>query len=155
MEPWLRLGQCSEFALLIAFLGLSKGLLGVPQQHLSRRAPSSRCWCRPMCGIDATQPHRHQGEPAPRLVLRRGYTAWCLQDKWRRPGFKWLPQVQAMPRRDRRPARNRQPEKWRVFVLVDRNNHFAVLHPAKCWMAPEIPTAMYRSGATILPVCPT
>ena len=43
----LRLGQCSEFALLIAFLGLSKGLLGVPP-HLSRRAPLSRYWCRPM-----------------------------------------------------------------------------------------------------------
>ena len=27
--------------------------------------------------------------------------------------------------------------------------------PAKCWMAPEIPTATYNSGATILPVCPT
>uniref|UniRef100_A0A6B0UYC6 Putative secreted protein n=1 Tax=Ixodes ricinus TaxID=34613 RepID=A0A6B0UYC6_IXORI len=27
--------------------------------------------------------------------------------------------------------------------------------PARCWMAPEIPTATYSSGATILPVCPT
>src|SRR6185436_12291703 len=27
--------------------------------------------------------------------------------------------------------------------------------PARCWMAPEMPTAMYSSGATILPVCPT
>ncbi|KAH3667176.1 hypothetical protein OGAPHI_002825 [Ogataea philodendri] len=27
--------------------------------------------------------------------------------------------------------------------------------PARCWMAPEIPTAMYKSGATTLPVCPT
>src|SRR5574342_298867 len=27
--------------------------------------------------------------------------------------------------------------------------------PARCWMAPEIPTAMYSSGATTLPVCPT
>ncbi len=27
--------------------------------------------------------------------------------------------------------------------------------PAKCWIAPEIPTAIYRSGATILPVWPT
>ena len=26
--------------------------------------------------------------------------------------------------------------------------------PARCWIAPEMPTAMYRSGATILPVCP-
>ena len=24
--------------------------------------------------------------------------------------------------------------------------------PAKCWIAPEMPTAMYRSGATTLPV---
>ena len=30
----LRLGQCSEFALLIAFLGLSKGLLGGPAATL-------------------------------------------------------------------------------------------------------------------------
>ena len=30
----LRLGQCSEFALLIAFLGLSKGLLGAPAATL-------------------------------------------------------------------------------------------------------------------------
>ena len=27
--------------------------------------------------------------------------------------------------------------------------------PAKCWIAPEMATAMYSSGATILPVCPT
>src|SRR5258705_232361 len=27
--------------------------------------------------------------------------------------------------------------------------------PARCWIAPEMPTAMYKSGATILPVCPT
>ncbi|KAG0956967.1 hypothetical protein G6F31_012550 [Rhizopus arrhizus] len=27
--------------------------------------------------------------------------------------------------------------------------------PARCWMAPEIPTATYSAGATILPVCPT
>ena len=27
--------------------------------------------------------------------------------------------------------------------------------PAKCWTAPEIPTAIYNSGATTLPVCPT
>lgn len=30
----LRLGQCSEFALLIAFLGLSKGVLSVPAATL-------------------------------------------------------------------------------------------------------------------------
>ncbi|MNR05204.1 hypothetical protein D3C85_1212180 [compost metagenome] len=27
--------------------------------------------------------------------------------------------------------------------------------PARCWIAPEMPTAMYSCGATILPVCPT
>ncbi|MCY1298819.1 hypothetical protein D9M68_774760 [compost metagenome] len=27
--------------------------------------------------------------------------------------------------------------------------------PARCWMAPEMPTAMYSCGATILPVWPT
>src|SRR2546425_1159779 len=27
--------------------------------------------------------------------------------------------------------------------------------PARCWIAPEMPTAMYSSGATIFPVCPT
>lgn len=27
--------------------------------------------------------------------------------------------------------------------------------PAKCWIAPEMPTAIYRSGATTLPVYPT
>src|SRR5512135_3568644 len=27
--------------------------------------------------------------------------------------------------------------------------------PARCWIAPEMPTATYRSGATILPVWPT
>ena len=31
----------------------------------------------------------------------------------------------------------------------------AAFIPAKCWIAPDIPTAMYRSGATILPVWPT
>lgn len=29
------------------------------------------------------------------------------------------------------------------------------LIPAKCWMAPEIPNAIYNSGATIFPVWPT
>ena len=29
------------------------------------------------------------------------------------------------------------------------------LTPAKCWIAPEIPIAMYRFGATGFPVCPT
>ena len=32
---------------------------------------------------------------------------------------------------------------------------FAVCMPARCWMAPEIPNAMYRSGATVLPDMPT
>merc|ERR1719245_2823846 len=32
---------------------------------------------------------------------------------------------------------------------------FESFMPAKCWIAPEIPTATYSSGATILPVCPT
>jgi len=27
--------------------------------------------------------------------------------------------------------------------------------PAMCWMAPEMPMAKYRPGATILPVWPT
>ena len=27
--------------------------------------------------------------------------------------------------------------------------------PAKCCIAPDIPTAIYKSGATIFPVCPT
>jgi hypothetical protein len=29
------------------------------------------------------------------------------------------------------------------------------LMPATCWMAPEMPMPMYRSGATVLPVWPT
>lgn len=29
------------------------------------------------------------------------------------------------------------------------------LMPAKCWMAPETPKAIYNSGATIFPVWPT
>ena len=31
----------------------------------------------------------------------------------------------------------------------------AFLIPTKCWIAPEIPQAMYKSGATTLPVWPT
>src|SRR5713101_8158330 len=27
--------------------------------------------------------------------------------------------------------------------------------PARCWIAPEIPSAMYRSGDTVFPVWPT
>ena len=30
-----------------------------------------------------------------------------------------------------------------------------VFIPARCWIAPEMPMAMYSCGATILPVCPT
>src|SRR5579863_944248 len=30
-----------------------------------------------------------------------------------------------------------------------------VCMPARCWMAPEMPTAMYSWGETVLPVCPT
>lgn len=33
--------------------------------------------------------------------------------------------------------------------------HFESFMPAKCWTAPDIPTAMYKSGATTFPVCPT
>ena len=29
------------------------------------------------------------------------------------------------------------------------------LIPARCWIAPEIPQAMYRRGRTVTPVCPT
>ncbi len=32
---------------------------------------------------------------------------------------------------------------------------FEPFMPARCWMAPEMPTATYSSGATTLPVCPT
>ncbi len=35
------------------------------------------------------------------------------------------------------------------------NNACEVSHQPRCWMAPEMPTAMYSSGATILPVWPT
>ena len=31
----------------------------------------------------------------------------------------------------------------------------ASLMPVRCWMAPEMPMAMYSSGAMILPVWPT
>ncbi len=32
---------------------------------------------------------------------------------------------------------------------------FESFMPARCWIAPEMPTAMYSCGATILPVWPT
>lgn len=32
---------------------------------------------------------------------------------------------------------------------------FESFMPARCWMAPEMPTAMYKSGATTFPVWPT
>ena len=31
----------------------------------------------------------------------------------------------------------------------------AVCIPEMCWIAPEIPKPMYRSGDTVTPVCPT
>ena len=33
--------------------------------------------------------------------------------------------------------------------------HLESFMPARCWIAPEIPSAMYSSGATTFPVCPT
>ena len=33
--------------------------------------------------------------------------------------------------------------------------HFESFMPARCCMAPEMPTAIYKSGATTLPVWPT
>ena len=39
--------------------------------------------------------------------------------------------------------------------LLTATMHLESFMPARCWMAPEIPRAMYRSGATTLPVCPT
>ena len=32
---------------------------------------------------------------------------------------------------------------------------FAPLHPAICWLAPDIPTVMYKSGVIVFPVSPT
>ena len=32
---------------------------------------------------------------------------------------------------------------------------FDVCMPARCWIAPEMPSAMYSCGETDLPVCPT
>src|SRR2546425_390030 len=32
---------------------------------------------------------------------------------------------------------------------------FEVRMPARCWIAPEMPTAMYSDGLTVFPVCPT
>src|SRR3954453_18433505 len=32
---------------------------------------------------------------------------------------------------------------------------FEVCMPARCWIAPEMPTATYSCGETVLPVCPT
>src|ERR1043166_9103333 len=32
---------------------------------------------------------------------------------------------------------------------------FDVCMPARCWIAPEMPTATYSCGETVLPVCPT
>ena len=46
-------------------------------------------------------------------------------------------------------------EDRRLAVLVDRDDGLRVCMPARCWMAPEIPTAMYRFGDTVTPVWPT
>ncbi len=32
---------------------------------------------------------------------------------------------------------------------------FDELTPAKCWIAPEIPIAIYKFGLIVIPVCPT
>ena len=32
---------------------------------------------------------------------------------------------------------------------------FAPEHPAMCWLAPDMPTVMYRSGVIVFPVSPT
>ena len=39
--------------------------------------------------------------------------------------------------------------------LFTATMHFESFMPARCWMAPDLPKAMYRSGATTLPVWPT
>ena len=47
-------------------------------------------------------------------------------------------------------------EDRRFRVLVDRDDDLRLsFMPARCWIAPEMPTAMYSCGATILPVWPT
>ena len=42
-------------------------------------------------------------------------------------------------------------ENGRFRVLVDRDDHFRILYAGECCIAPEIPTAIYSCGATILP----
>ena len=39
-----------------------------------------------------------------------------------------------------------------ILVLVDGHNDLTVLHTGQVLDRPEMPTAMYKSGATILPV---
>jgi hypothetical protein len=46
-------------------------------------------------------------------------------------------------------------EDRRFFVLVTATITFESIMPARCWIAPETPTAMYGCGATILRVWPT
>lgn len=42
-----------------------------------------------------------------------------------------------------------------VLTLLTATMSFESFMPAKCWIAPEMPNAMYSSGATTFPVCPT
>lgn len=46
-------------------------------------------------------------------------------------------------------------EDRRFFVLVTATITFESIMPARCWIAPETPTAMYGCGAAILRVWPT
>src|SRR3974377_1817760 len=39
--------------------------------------------------------------------------------------------------------------------LLTPRTRLAPLHPARCWVAPLIPAAMYSSGAILVPVWPT
>ena len=53
------------------------------------------------------------------------------------------------------PADVNDLEDRRIAVLVDGDVVPASLIPVRCWIAPLMPTAMYSSGAMILPVWPT
>jgi hypothetical protein len=46
-------------------------------------------------------------------------------------------------------------EDGRFRVLLIAMMVLEVCMPARCCIAPEIPTAMYSCGLTVLPVCPT
>ena len=55
-----------------------------------------------------------------------------------------------------RPGRSRRPGRWaprRSLLMATMT--FEPFMPARCWMAPEMATAMYSCGATTLPVWPT